>query len=56
MARIDEPERSAETARLVARRYGLLGRFMLRKSDPDRVGITIWTDGQTGERDAPLPN
>jgi len=40
-ARIDEPDRSAETARLVARRYGLIGWFMLRKSDPDRVGITV---------------
>jgi PPOX class probable F420-dependent enzyme len=39
-ARIDDPARSAETARLVARRYGLIGWFMLRKSDPDRVGIT----------------
>ena len=40
-ARIDDVDRSAETARLIARRYGLLGRFMLRKQDPDRVGITV---------------
>lgn len=40
-ARIDDPERSAVTARLISRRYGLLGRFMLRKQDPDRIGITV---------------
>ncbi len=40
-ARIDDADRSTETARLIARRYGLLGRFMLRKQDPDRVGITV---------------
>lgn len=41
IAEIDDAERSVETARLIARRYGLLGWFMLRKADPDRVGITI---------------
>jgi hypothetical protein len=40
-AHIDDPDRSSETARLVASRYGLMGWFMLRKADPDRVGITV---------------
>lgn len=49
-AQIDDPKRSEETARLVKGRYGLLGWFMLRKADPDRVGITV-TDVRAASAD-----
>ena len=56
VAQIDDAERSAQTARLVARRYGLIGRLMLRKQDPDRVGVSIRAEAETDATDESRPN